>query len=586
MAKWMVAGKKCDFKTIGDRLGVDQVVVRIMRNRGLEDEEQMRSFLEADERCYHSYESMKDIDRAVDILMDKIDEGEKIRIIGDYDVDGIMSTYILWKGLSECGADVDCVIPHRIRDGYGINTGLIDEAYDDGVNTIITCDNGIAAKEAFEHARELGLTCVITDHHEIPFEQLEEERHYIIPDVDAVVDPKQENCTYPFKGICGAVVSLKVIEALFDAIGEEEEKLEELSELAGFATVCDVMELRKENRALVKNTLKRLPSSSNMGMKALVSVCGLDGKAITSYSIGFVLGPCINATGRLDTARLSLDLLQCQDIEEAYSLAQKLKDLNEERKELTEQGIADANLIIESEGLEQKKVMVVYMPKLHESLAGIVAGRVREKYCKPVFVVTKGDNCLKGSARSIPAYHIYEAMSEVKDVFLKFGGHALAAGFSIDENRLAEFDRRINDNCRLMPEDYEEKITIDVPMPMSYVTEKLINQLSILEPFGCGNEKPVFAEKNVEFVYCKIMGSAGNMGKISARTADGVTVTLVLFRYLDKLLEAIDEKYGEGVGETLTSQKCSGIYMDIIYYPTINEYQGYKSIQFVLNDYK
>lgn len=586
MSKWLVASKKCDFKTIGEHLGVDQVVVRIMRNRGLENENQMRAFLEADERCYHSYEYMKDIDNTVDILMDKIDEGDKIRIIGDYDVDGIMSTYILWKGLTICGADADCVIPHRIKDGYGINTGLIDEADNDGVRTIITCDNGIAAVDAIAHARKLGMCCIITDHHEIPFEQAGEGKRYIIPDADAVVDPKQEDCSYPFEGICGAVVALKVIEALFDALGEEETKLEELRELAGFATVCDVMELRDENRALVKNTLKHLPSSHNTGMKALVSVCGLDGKSITAYSIGFVLGPCINATGRLDTARLSLELLQCSELEQAIELAQKLKNLNEERKELTEQGMAMADTIVDEENMADKKVMVLYMPKLHESLAGIVAGRVREKYCKPVFVITEGDGCLKGSARSIPTYHIYEAMSAVKDVFLKFGGHAMAAGFSLSKERLNEFDRRINENCTLTEEDYEEKIVIDVPMPMSYVTEELINQLSVLEPFGNANEKPVFAQKDVEFVYCKVMGSNNNMGKISARTQDGVSVTLVLFRYLDNLLEAIDEKYGKGTGEKLTTQKCSGILMDIIYYPSVNEYQGYRNIQFILNDYK
>lgn len=586
MAKWMVAGKKCDFKTIGEHLGVDQVVVRIMRNRGLEDEEQMRAFLEAGENCYHSYEYLKDVEATVDVLMDKIDEGERIRIIGDYDVDGIMSTYILWKGLTECQAEVDCVIPHRIRDGYGINVSIIDEAYNDGINTIITCDNGIAAKEAFAHARELGMTCIITDHHEIPFEVSEYGKQYIIPDVEAVVDPKQEDCHYPFKEICGAVVALKVMEALFDAIGEDESKLEELRELAGFATVCDVMELRNENRALVKNTLANLKAGRNIGMKALISVCGLSEKPITSYSIGFVLGPCINATGRLDTARLSLELLQEPDYAKAIELAEKLKALNEERKNLTEQGIVEADRIIEQNAIADKKVMVVYMPKLHESLAGIIAGRIREKYCKPVFVVTDGENALKGSARSIPAYHIYEGMNEIKDVFLKFGGHALAAGFSLEKDRLAEFDQRINENCKLAPEDYEEKITIDVPMPMGYVTEKLIEQLAVLEPFGNGNEKPVFAQKDVEFIYCKVMGSAGNMGRISARTSDGIMVNLVLFRNLDKLMEAIDAKYGAGTGERLTSQKCSGILMDVIYYPSINEYQGNRSIQFVLNDYK
>lgn len=586
MAKWMVAGKKCDFKGIGDRLGVDQVVVRIMRNRDLLDEEQMRAFLNTNERSYHSYEYMKDVDRAVDILMDKIDEGARIRIIGDYDVDGIMSTYILWKGLSICGADIDAVIPHRIRDGYGISEGLIDDAYNDGVDTILTCDNGIAAVDAFRHAKELGMTCIITDHHEIGYEMLGDEKQYIIPNVDAVVNPKQEDCGYPFKGICGAVVALKLMEALFDAIGEDEHSLKELRELAGFATVCDVMELRDENRALVKNTVASLSNSRNIGMRSLVKVCGLENKQITAYSIGFVLGPCINATGRLESAMLSLELLKAESLEEGISLAEKLKALNEERKDLTEQGTIMADEIIAQRELMNRKVMVVYLPDLHESLAGIVAGRIREKYNKPVFVVTQGESGLKGSARSIPAYHIYDAMSEIKDVFTKFGGHALAAGFSLDENRLDEFEHRINERCLLTEEDYEEKILIDVPMPMSYVTENLIEQLSVLEPFGNGNERPVFAEKDVELIYCRVMGSLGDMGKFAARTRDGATVTLLKFRNLSLLMDAIDRKYGEGTSEKLKSQKCSGIFMDIIYYPSVNEYQGNRSLQFVINDFK
>lgn len=585
MARWVVAGKKCDFKQIGDNLGVDQVVVRIMRNRDLTDETEMSAFLKADERCYHSYEYMKDVELAVDILMDKIDEGAKIRVIGDYDVDGIMSTYILWKGLSVCGADVDAVIPHRIRDGYGISEGLIDDAYADGVDTIITCDNGIAARDAFVHAKELGMTCIITDHHEIPFEEKEEKR-YIIPEVDAVVDPKQMDCEYPFKGICGAVVALKVMEALFDAIGEDERALLELRELAGFATVCDVMELKDENRALVKNTLKCLPNSYNIGMKALVKVCGLENKAIKAHSIGFVLGPCINATGRLESAMLSLDLLKSENIEDAIAIANELKALNENRKEMTEAGMAKAISIIQENELYSNKVIVVYVPDLHESLAGIVAGRIREKYYRPVFVVTDGEQGLKGSARSIPSYHIYEAMNEIKEVFTKFGGHALAAGFSLDNDKLDEFNEKINAKCVLTETDLEEKIVIDVPMPLNYVTESLINQLSVLEPFGVGNEKPVFAQKDIEFIYCKVMGANGNMGRITAKTADGYFVELVLFRNIDKLFEVIDAKYGEGTSENLKTKKCSGIKMDIIYYPDINEYQGKKSIQFLLNDYK
>ena len=586
MANWMVAGKKCDFKQIGDQLGIDQVVVRIMRNRGLTDAKQMKSFLYGGDESIHSYESLKDIDKAVDIILEKIDEGAKIRIIGDYDVDGIMSTYILWKGLTVCNADVDTVIPHRVKDGYGISESLIDEAASDGIDTIITCDNGIAAVDAFDHALEYGMTCVITDHHEIPFKEEKGKREYILPSVPAIVDPKQEDCQYPYKNICGAVVALRVVEALFDALGEDLSRLDELKELAGFATVCDVMELKDENRVMVKNTLKNLSKSLNTGMRALVRVCDLEGKAISAYAIGFILGPCINATGRLDSANLSLDLLKCNNIEDAIVIANRLKKFNENRKELTVKGTLMAEYHIAENKVDKDRVMVVYVPDLHESLAGIVAGRIKEKYNKPVFVITDGEEGCKGSARSIPAYHIYEAMSKIGDVFTKFGGHAMAAGFSIDKDRIEEFKKRINETCELTDADYEENIVIDVPMPMSYVTEKLVEQLSVLEPWGQGNEKPVFAQKDVELISCKLMGKTSDMAKFNARTPDGVNVELVLFRNSEKMLKAIDAKYGEKTSEKLFNSKANGILMDVIYYPSINEYMGRKNLQFVIGDYR
>jgi single-stranded-DNA-specific exonuclease len=586
MSKWMVSTKKCDFKQIGDELGIDQVVVRVMRNRDMTDISQMKSFLNGSEEIFHSYEYMKDVDKAVDILLDKIDEGARIRIIGDYDVDGIMSTYILWKGLTLCGAHADTVIPHRVRDGYGISTAFIEEAAADGIDTIITCDNGIAATEACDLALEHGITCIITDHHEIPFEMIDSKKKYILPSAPAVIDPKQEDCMYPYKNICGAVVALRVIEALFDAIGEPEDELNELRELAGFATVCDVMELRDENRVLVKNTLKSLKRSKNVGMRALIKVCGLEEKVINSHSIGFILGPCINATGRLDSANLSLKLLQCTAIEDAIVIANELKLLNENRKALTEQGLIKALKIIDDKHISDQKVMVVYMPQLHESLAGIVAGRIKEKYKKPVFVVTDSDEVLKGSARSIPAYHIYEAMTEISDLFVKYGGHAMAAGFSLKKDKLEEFIRRINDNCRLNEEDYEEKIVIDVPMPMRYVTQPLIEQLSYLEPFGLGNEKPVFAEKNVELISCRLMGSMQDMARFNARTSDGFKAELVVFRNANDMLSAIEKKYGSAALKDLMDARASGILMDVIYYPSINEYQGRKTIQFIVGDYK
>lgn len=585
MGNWRLYNKKCDFEGIGARLGVHPVLVKVMRNRDLLDEESMRKFLFSNTDELHDYSSMIDIDKAIDIIMEKIDEGAKIRIIGDYDVDGIMSTYILKKGLSMCEADVDYVIPHRIKDGYGISVSLIDEAYNDGIDTIITCDNGIAAVEAFDHALELGITCIITDHHEIPYEEDENGRRYIIPTVPAVVDPKREECIYPFKGICGAVVAFKVIECLWDAMGIVTDEIDELRELAGFATVCDVMELKDENRTLVKYTLKSLPHSHNIGMRALVKVCELEGKNISSHSIGFVLGPCINATGRLESANLSVDLLMCETIEDGLEVAKELKDLNEKRKQLTEEGLKQADEAIEQSGADDK-VLVVYLPGLHESLAGIVAGRIKEKYYKPVFVVTDGKEGMKGSARSIPEYHIYDAMTEVKDVFSKYGGHAMAAGFSVKDGMLEEFRKRINENCRLEPQDFERKVVIDVALNMETVNMNLVEQLSLLEPFGNGNEKPVFAQKNICFISGKIIGKNANVGRFKVRTESGAVGEMLLFYDLGRFFDTINSKYGEGTSDRLLSgNNNNDIIMDVVYYPGINEYQGRKSLQFIMNDF-
>lgn len=586
MGQWRVFSKKCDFKGIGERLGVDQVLVRIMRNRDLTDEDMMREFLFGNEGEQYNYFGLSDIEEAVDIIMDKIDANLPIRIIGDYDADGIMSTYILCKGLRLCNAETDCVIPHRIKDGYGISKALIDEAIADGIDTIITCDNGIAAAEAFEHAKAQGMTCIVTDHHEIPYEVIDGEKREIIPAVDAVVDPKRSDDMYPHKNICGAVVAYKLIECLFDAMGMEPELLDEFREMAGFATVCDVMELRGENRYLVKYALKSLKNSHNIGMKALIRACELEGKSITSFSIGFVLGPCINATGRLDSARLSLDLLMAENFEKALNIATELKELNETRKKLTEEGLERAQYIIEQEYEPGDRVLVVYLPQLHESLAGIVAGRIREKYYKPVFVVTNGQDGLKGSARSIPEYHIYDAMTEVKDVFCKYGGHAMAAGFSLNDGMLDKFRRDINEKCKLTEEDLTEKILIDVPMPMEYVTDKLIEQLELLEPFGNGNAKPVFAQKNVTFMTGSIMGRNRNMARFRVRTESGFVTEMVMFRGLERLRDTMDDKFGNGTYDAfMAGTNAQQITMSVIYYPSINEFRGTRSIQFVLNDF-
>ena len=584
MGNWLVYGKKCDFKGIGEKLGVDQVIVRILRNRDMTEEQEMRSFLFPSEECVHDYSLLSDLEKAVDIIVDKIDRNEHIRIIGDYDVDGIMSTYILKKGLALCGAKVDYAIPHRIKDGYGISVGLIDEAFETGIDTIITCDNGIAASEAFEHAADLGMTCIVTDHHDIPYEEYEGERRERLPRVDAVVDPKRAGDIYPYKNICGAMVAAKVVECLFDACGVETKYLEEFKELAGFATVCDVMELKDENRYFVKYTLESLHNSHNVGMRALVRACELDSRPINSHSIGFVLGPCINATGRLESADLSMELLMCETAEKAIGIAYELKELNETRKKLTEDGFERAIYLIENEYSKEDKVIVAFLPELHESLAGIVAGRIKERYYRPTFVVTKGKDGLKGSARSIEGYQIYDAMTEVKDVFEKYGGHAMAAGFTLKEGKLDEFRQRINEKCNLSGEDLIQKTIIDVPMPLEYVTDELLLQLSLLEPFGNGNEKPVFAQKNVTFLSGKTMGKTGEMARFSVMTENGFRAEMVLFRRLDSFIKCLEEKYGLGTADRLFEGK-ENFKMDIIYYPSSNEFRGRKSIQYVINDF-
>lgn len=590
MAKWYMSAKKADFEQMAALYKIDPVIARIIRNRDLTEDREIRRYLCGKQSDLYPYTWLKDVQKAVGILQEKIATRKKIRVIGDYDVDGICSAYILWKGLKICGAKVDTVIPHRIKDGYGINEHLIEAAVQDGIDTIITCDNGIAAGEEMAYAKKKGMTCIVTDHHEIPYEEIEGKRKYLLPQADAVIDPKQESCTYPYPGICGAVVVYKLIEGMFSAMQIEDDRKAEFIELAGFATVCDVMELRDENRIIVKLALESMKHSTNQGIRALIQVNKLEPDKLSSYHLGFVLGPCMNATGRLDTAEIALELLQSDSYDKAIQRATHLKELNESRKEMTEQGILNAMEKIENEKLNQDKIMVVFLPGLHESLAGIVAGRIREKYGKPVFVLTSGEEGIKGSARSIPAYHIYDEMTKCSELFIKYGGHAMAAGLSMEEENIAVFRERINQLCTLQPEDFVEKILIDVPMPLSYVTESLVEQLSILEPFGNGNAKPVFAQKNVILQKGRKMGN-GNMARFFVSDECGSKYTMLLFRDLDRFMEYVESRYGKILLEQLFSTGIhpdieEQIRLDIIYYPSINEYRGRKSLQFTIQDYQ
>lgn len=586
MAKWFVSAKKADFNGIGEKYHISPVLARIIRNRDIVEDSDIEKYLHGTMEDIYSPELLKDMGKAVEIIRDKIQSGKKIRVIGDYDVDGICATYILKKGLSLCGADVDTVIPHRMKDGYGINEQLIQKAYEDGVDTIVTCDNGIAAYHQLEYAASLGMTCIVTDHHEVPYEMVDDVKRYILPPTAAVIDPKQEECPYPYKNICGGVVAWKVVNKLWENCHVTEDDRREILEFAGIATICDVMELLDENRIIVKEALKSMSHSANLGLKALIKVHDLNPANLSAYHIGFVIGPCFNATGRLDSAARTLELLECKNERESILIAAELKKLNESRKEMTEKGVEDAILKIEEEKLWEDRVMVVYLPDCHESLAGIIAGRIREKYYKPVFILTKAEECIKGSGRSIESYSMYDELSKCKSLFLKFGGHKLAAGLSLEEKNIQVLRKTLNENCMLTPEELEEKILIDVPMPLSYVTGDFLKELELLEPFGTGNPKPVFAQKDLKFLSIRVMGKNRNMAKFSVEDEKGNRFSMVLFRHLEKFLEDVEKKYGRETLDLFISQnKNSGVKMSVIYYPSLNEYMGKQEIQYVIQNW-
>lgn len=601
MSKWMVAAKRADFNAIARKYQISPVLARIIRNRDVVEDADINKFLNGTRAELYAPERLKDMDKAVELLLQKIAEGRHIRIIGDYDIDGICSTYILYRGLTECGAYVDTAIPHRIRDGYGLNEHLIQEAYDAGTDTVLTCDNGIAAYDQIAFANTLGMTVIVTDHHEVPYDEIDGERRYKVPHASAVVDPKQEDCGYPFPEICGAVVAYKLVLALLAArehtqwreVMESELGLE-LLEFAAFATIGDVMELRDENRIIVKSGLELMAHTRNIGLKALIQATGIDPAHIKPYTIGFVLGPCLNATGRLDTATNALKLFQAADMDRAAMLAGDLKAMNDSRKELTLKGVDEAVAQIENTELKQDKVLVVYLPEVHESLAGIIAGRIREKYGRPAFVLTKAEEGVKGSGRSVDAFHMYDEMTKCKDLFTKYGGHKLAAGLSLPEKNVEEFRRRLNENCKLTDEDFEEKVLIDVPMPMSYASFDFIAELERLEPFGNGNPKPQFAQKNVRFLSGKVLGANRNVGKYTVADEDGRRYELIYFGDIEGFHAYVSAKYGEealgrlyhrNAGEAFGAQS-EPIVLSVVYYPDVNEYRGNVSLQMVMKYYQ
>ena len=567
--KWYVQSKKADFKAVGEKYGIDQVTARIIRNRDIIEDADIAKYLHPDLSDLYSPHLMKDMDRLIEILHKKITEKKSIRIIGDYDIDGIESSYILLKGLQRVGAIVSVAIPDRMKDGYGVNESLITKAKEDGIDTIITCDNGIAALDAIAYAKEEGLTVLVTDHHDIPYQEEDGVRSYLRSQADAIVNPKQKECGYPFAGICGAVVAWKVIQALYEACKIPAEEAMVFLENAAFATVGDVMDLIDENRIIVKYGLEQMRHTRNLGLQALIQQKEVQADRLSAYHLGFVLGPCINASGRLDTAVRSLKLLLSDQKESAIILATELADLNEERKQMTADGLDAAVEMIQAQALDQQKVMVVYLKDLHESLAGIVAGRIRELYHHPVFVLTKAEDGVKGSGRSIETYSMYEELCKCQDLFTKFGGHKMAAGLSIPEEKVQEFTERINANATLTEDDFIPKILIDVPMPLAYVNRQLVEELKVLEPFGKGNAKPVFADKNIRIRDKRIVGKNRNVVKLTIQDMAGGTYPAVYFGDAETMMQFLETKD----------------VISIVYYPEINSYMGREEIQFVISNY-
>ena len=574
MEKWFVTMKKADFNGIAEKYQISPIIARLMRNRDVIGDEAIDFYLNGTVEDLYDGLLMKDMDRAVDILKEKIEEGKKIRVIGDYDIDGVNATYILQQGLAGLGADVDTDIPDRIKDGYGLNQMLIDRALEDDVDTIITCDNGIAAMNEIAYGKENGMTIVVTDHHEVPYLEENGEKKYLLPPADAVVDPHRADCGYPFKGLCGAAVAYKLVEVLYRVSGKSEQEVEHLQESlmenVAIATIGDVMDLVGENRVFVKKGLELLKTTKNEGLHALMQCTGVDTANLNTYHIGFVIGPCINAGGRLDTAKRALELLNASNRREAVILAADLKELNDSRKEMTEEGVEEAVRQIESSSWKDDQVLVVYLPECHESIAGIIAGRIKERYYRPTFVLTRGETGVKGSGRSIEAYDMFAEMNRCRELFTKFGGHKLAAGLSLEEENVEVFRKRINELADLTEEDLQMKVSIDMRLPFPYINEELIHELKILEPFGKGNGKPLFAESKLRVIQPRIFGKNRNVLKCRLEDQQGNQMEAVYFGEVEDCLQQMEKKQ----------------IMSFTYYPSINEYMGRRTIQLTIVNYQ
>ena len=571
MERWVLLRKGADFEAISKKFHISPRLASLIRNRDVIGDEAINQYLNGTIAELYDGMQMKGMPQAVEILTEKIRDREKIRVIGDYDCDGINATYILLEGLEKLGAKVDSDIPDRIKDGYGLNQHLIDRAHEDGIDTIITCDNGIAAAKEIEYGKALGMTIIVTDHHEVPYKENEAGRRYILPPADAVVDPRQEGCEYPFKGLCGAAVAYKLVEALCEANGQDVADLDYLLENVAIATVADVMDLTEENRILVKQGLEMLKRTTNLGLRALIQCIGLEGKKIQAYHIGFILAPCLNASGKLDTAKRALALLRAKTGREADMLAGDLKALNESRRDMTDRVVDEAMAKVEQTDIRGDKVLVIYLPDCHESLAGLVAGRVRENYYRPVFVLTDSEDGVKGSGRSIESYSMYEELTGCGDLLTKFGGHPMAAGLSLDKENVEKFKRRLNDQCTLSEEELTEKVVIDMELPFTAITEQFIEELEYMEPFGKGNTQPVFAARGVFMQHVKIIGKNKNVAKATAIDAAGNRMEAICFHDAQEFAKQCERNNGK---------------MSITFYPGINEFRGERQIQIVITHYR
>lgn len=569
MKKWFVSAKKADFTEIGKKFHITPMTARIIRNRDVIGDEQIRKYLHGTVEDLYSPWELFGMREGITLLQQAIAAQEKIRVIGDYDIDGVCSTYILLTGLKKVGANVDTVIPDRIKDGYGINEQLIDQAKEEGVQVIVTCDNGIAALSQIAYAKELGMKVLVTDHHEVPFEETEVGRCEKLPPADVIINPKQEHCTYPWKGLCGGAVAWKLVAALYETCGVAQEEVHKLLEFAAIATVGDIMELQDENRIIVKEGLKRIHHTKNIGLKSLIEVNGLERDSISAYHIGFVIGPCINAGGRLDTAKRALELFATEEKSAADKLAGDLKALNDSRKELTKDGVEEAIRQVLETGRRSERVLVVYLPDCHESIAGIIAGKVKERFYRPTIVLTDAEEGIKGSGRSIPGYHMFEELCKCSELFTKFGGHPMAAGMSLPKENLQKLRKQLNVNCTLTEEDMVEKLSIDIAMPIQYVSEEFIDELKVLEPFGNGNSKPLFAEREFHVLRSQILGKNKNTVKLYGVNAAGCHMEGLYFGEPEELIGLLGKK------DTIA----------ITYYPAVNEFRGQKSLQIMIQDF-